>query len=172
MAKKIDKATAPQAMPAQPINELEVLHPERVITLGALKVTVREFGHIEWMRLLPRAEPMVQAIAHHLAAGVVPTYEQAFEVLAMHVETLMPLVAQAADLTAEQVDKLRPDEGELLLMTWWGVNGRFFVQRALNRVAVGREEARKTAAVSAPKSELDGEKSTPPLSPTTTAAAS
>lgn len=139
MARKIVKPQAAAAKPA-PENELDVLHPERHLVLGGRKVVVREYGHIEWMRLLGRGEPLVAAIADALERGRDPTYEEALAVLAEHIDALAPLVAQAADLDEEAHAALNPSEGELLLMTWWGVNGRFFVERAVNRVAVSRKE--------------------------------
>lgn len=135
------RAKAPAAKTAD--NELEVLHPERHLVLGGKKVAVREYGHVEWLRLLPRAEPMVAAIAAKLDAGREVSYEDALNILVEHTDALMPLVHQAADLADDT--QLTPDDGELLLMTWWGVNGRFFVQRALNRVAIARTEAKRLA---------------------------
>lgn len=139
MARKIIKPAA-KAAAAAPENELDVLHPERHLVLGGRKVVVREYGHVEWMRLLPRSEPLVAAIADALEAGRDPTYEEALAVLAEHIDALAPLVAQAADLDEAAHAALNPSEGELLVMTWWGVNGRFFVERAVNRVAVSRRE--------------------------------
>lgn len=143
-------------------DELDVLHPERQVMLGGRRVTVREYGHVEWLRLLPRAAPLVGAIANVLDAGIEPSYEQALEVMAEHIDGLAPLVCQACDLDGAAFAALAPDAGELLLMTWWGVNGRFFVARAINRVAVARAEHRAWA----------GARSTPPSSPTATAAPS
>lgn len=155
MARKIDKVAPPPAAPAAASNELDVLHPERVVLLarGKLRVVVREYGHIEWLRLLQQAEPLVAAIAAVIGAGREPSYEEALAALAQHAEALAPLVAQAADMELAVFDALQPNDGELLLMTWWGCNGRFFVQRALNRVAVARAEASASQA---------GARSTPP----------
>ncbi|MCK9987648.1 MAG: hypothetical protein AzoDbin1_04120 [Azoarcus sp.] len=164
MARKI---TRPTALPAatDPAHaaaaELDVLHPDRTVVIGGVSITVREYGHIEWLRLLPAAMPLVDAIAGHLEAGRAPTYEDALMVLAENVDALTPLVAQAAGITPAAIEAMNPDDGELLLMTWWGVNGRFFIGRALNRVAVARAE-RRAGVPSA------GVSSTPPSSPTDT----
>lgn len=160
MARKVDKPAAPATPPPPPENELEVLHPDRHLTLGRRRVVVREYGHIEWLRLLPQAEPLVADIAAALDSGRDPTYEQALACLVQHIDALAPLVAQAADLDADAHAALSPDDGELLLMTWWGVNGRFFVGRALNRVAVAREERRRQAQLP-PAGAPAGARSTP-----------
>lgn len=151
MAKRIGnrREQAAKAAALARESDLAVLHPERDCELsidGALrKVTVREYGHVEWLKLLPRAEPLVAAIAAALAGNEAPTYEQALAVYADHADAMLPLVAQAADLTLDQVQALGIDDGELLFMTWWGVNGGFFVRRARNRVLVERAAARGLA---------------------------
>ena len=151
MAVKMPRRAVAQAAPAAD-NDLAVLHPERVVVLAGTRVTVREYGHIEWLRLQAAATPLVGALAAMLDAGQEPTYEQALAVLADNADALAPLVAQAADMPLADFDALAPDDGELLLMTWWGCNGRFFVRRALNKVAVARAEAARSA----------GARSTPP----------
>lgn len=150
MARKITKPAQP-APPAAPAADLDVLHPERSVRLanGKLLVVVREYGHIEWLRLLPAAEPLIVAISAAISAGREPTYEEALAALVQNVDALAPLVMQAADLEPAVFDALNPDDGELLLMTWWGCNGRFFVQRALNRVAVARAEAARALSAGA-----------------------
>lgn len=145
---------------AKPENELEVLHPQRVLTVGGQRVTVREYGHVEWLRLLPAAAPLVDSIVSMLEGGRAPSYEEALLVLASHADALMPLVRQACDMQAEAFEALNPEDGELVLMTWWGVNGRFFVQRALNRVAVSGFEKKAASPGTG--------RSTPPSSPTGT----
>ena len=168
MAHKIPKRAAPAAPPPRPDNELDVLHPQRHLVIGGgRKVVVREYGHIEWLRLLPQAEPLVAAIAAALDSGRDPTYEQALACLVQHIDALAPLVAQAADLDDDSHAALNPEDGERLLMTWWGVNGRFFVARALNRVAVAREERSQRARVEA-LAGLTGGKSTAASSDTAT----
>lgn len=141
MAQKITKRPAPPAPPPPPENDLDVLHPDREVLLrGGRKLLVREYGHVEWLRLLGRAEPLVAAIADALEQGRDPTYEEALSCLAQNIDALAPLIAQACDIGLDEYAALDPDAGELVLMAWWGTNGRFFVSRALNRVAVSRHE--------------------------------
>jgi hypothetical protein len=162
MATKVEKRAKPAKSPAAaPANELEVLHPERILVVGGERVTMREYGHVEWLRLLPTAAPLVDAIAALLEADRDPSYEEALDIVARHIDRVLPLVLQACGMTAEAFDKLKPDDGELLLMTWWGCNGRFFVQRAINRVVVRSQERQVLAGRGTARS-------TPPSSPTAT----
>ncbi len=157
------KITRPQSAPESTAgggDDLDVLHPERVVQIGGRKLVVREYGGVEWLRLLPMTRPMVEAIAAQLEACTTPTYDDALQVLSAHTDSLLPLVAQAADIDLSEFGAISPGEIELLLMTWWGVNGRFFIDRAANRVAVARAERRLV--------QLAGASSTPPSSPTAT----
>lgn len=160
MAQKIPRPNrrAAPAAALTPAEELDILHPEREVRLGERRIVIREYGHFEWLKLLPAAAPVVEAVAALLDAGREPTYEEAFAAISANAEQLLPLVAQAADMPTEDLYSIAPDMGELVLMTWWGVNGRFFIGRALNKVAVARQERLRSAGAS----------STPPSSPTDT----
>lgn len=162
MARKI--ATAQTRKPSKQdttLEELDTLHPEREVPIGDTKLVVREYGAVEWMRLLPFARPLIHGIAHMLERGEPPMYEEVLEVISGEIDALLPLVAQSADIDVSALDHIKPDELDLLLMTWWGVNGRFFISRAVNRVAVGQAEKRRVG-------QSAGAKSTPPSSPTGT----
>lgn len=142
--------------------DLEVLHPEREVKLSVDTVTVREYGNVEWLRLLPQAEPLVANITAMLSAGAPPSYEDVLAVIAHHTDGLLPLVVQSVDRDVDWVETLNSNDLEALLMHWWGVNGHFFVHRAKNRAMAQYQEAM------AARKPLAGEKSTPPSSPTAT----
>lgn len=123
------------------VNNASAADQEYVLDGGKLRVAVRGYSNVEWLRLLPRAEPLVSAIAALLGAGLTPTYEDMLNTVGPHIDAMAPLVAQAAGLAPTVFDSLQPDDGELLLMGWWAANGPFFVKRAMNRIAVRRAEA-------------------------------
>lgn len=153
---------------------MEVLHPERVLVLGGESVMVREYGNVEWLRALPVAEPLVAAITALLAGEQEPSYEVALDAIARHSDGLIPLIAQSVNRDVAWLDTLSPDGFETVLMTWWGVNGHFFVRRASNRQAIEqasavlKARAVELAAQTAPSA---GGPSTQPSSPTGTSAA-
>lgn len=142
---------------------MEVLHPERFVELGGQKVMVREYGNVEWLRLLPVAEPMVAAIADMLAGPNEPTYEVVLNAIATHTDAMLPLIVQAADRDMAWLESLHPNEVESLLMVWWSVNAHFFVMRARNRQAVEMASAARKASTA---QALAGQKSTHASSPT------
>lgn len=153
---------------------MEVLHPERVLELGGDQVTVREYSNLEWLRALPVAEPLVAAIAAMLAGEQEPSYEVALGAIAKHSDGLVPLIAQSVDRDLAWLDALHPTEFETVLMTWWAVNGHFFVRRASNRQAIEQASAawKARATVQTAQTVVSaGVTSTPPSSPTVIATA-
>lgn len=173
MAKVVPKTAAALAAEREP-SDMEVLHPERTVELGGEVVVVREYGNVEWLRLLPAAEPMVAAVAEMLASPHEPTYEAVLNAIATHTDGLLPLIVQAADRDMDWLESLAPDDVENLLMLWWGVNGHFFVRRARIRQTVERASAviKERAVAQAAKAVASaGASSTPPSSPTGTSAA-
>ena len=173
MAEVVPKTSAAPAAEREP-SDMEVLHPERVMVLSVGKVTMREYGNLEWLRALPLAEPLVASIAEMLAGEQEPAYEVALNAIATHTDGLLPLIAQAVDRDVAWLDTLHPVEFEAVLMTWWMVNGHFFVRRASNRQAIERASARTKAEVLAQAAKAvasAGVPSTPPSSPTGTSAA-
>ena len=151
------KTRKPKTGEVAPPSDLAVLHPEHEVQLSVGPVTVREYGNVEWLRLLPSAEPLVANFA-----GVPPSYEDVLSVIAHHADGLMPLIVQSVDRDMAWVETLKGDDLEIVLMHWWGVNGHFFVNRARNRAMAQYQE--EVAA----RNQSAGEKSTPPSSPTAT----
>ena len=173
MAQITQKTAAAPAADREP-SDMEVLHPERFLVLGGDQVTVREYSNLEWLRALPIAEPLVAAIAAMLAGEQEPSYEVALGAIAKHSVGLVPLIAQSVDRDLAWLDALHPTEFETVLMTWWAVNGHFFVRRASNRQAIEQASAAMKARVVAQAAQTvasAGAPSTPPSSPTGTSAA-
>ncbi|WP_418647227.1 DUF6631 family protein [Thauera butanivorans] len=163
MARKIGNTRHPQptAEAQRAADELDILHPERTLTFAWGKIVVREYGGVEWMRLRAVARPIIDSLAALLAAGVPVVYEAALDVLADNMDAVLTLVAAATDESVETIQGLAPDELDDLLLYWWGANGRFFLHRAANAVAVMQ--------VAAQIAQSAGASSTPPSFSTVTA---
>lgn len=159
MAKKLSRAK-PRA------DDLDILHPERTLTLAGRELTVREYGFVEGLRLRPLMQPLLDDLHQAIATGKLPELEQVLVILATHYEASLDLVAVAADVERAWLDKLTQDEGYLLLTVWWSVNGPFFLRSVIQRIAAAAvTRAARAAQASAP----DGPTSMSPLSPLATA---
>lgn len=134
-------------------DDLEVLHPERTAVIAGRKITVREYGFVEGLRLLPLAEPIIAAL-QDLASTGGTVFDAVLAVAAEHADVVVHLMAAAADVEVEWLESLGQSDGHLLLMMWWGANGPFYLRRAaLQLVARGRAGAMSTPPSSAPATE-------------------
>ena len=151
MAQKINKPPVTQAAAPQPDaqeNELEILNPEREVTLGGKAYTVREYGHVEWLKLLYKVEPLVALITKYIDTQYVErlSAEDVLLLVSEHFDVMMPIITQAADMTLEELDTLEFKEIQALITTWWNVNGLFFINRALARWLIKMREVQNMAA--------------------------
>jgi hypothetical protein len=162
MARKINRPAQSAPASSDAAEELDILHPERILNFASGTITVREYGAVEWLRTRPLAADLIADIGAALQAGRAASFDSVMDICAAHEATLLRLVAQAADIDVARVVQLDPEQLEQLLLAWWGANGRFFLARALNKVAVERAVASLAASASA--------SSTPSSSPTGTPA--
>lgn len=156
MAKKVEGKSDKAASKAA--EELDLLHPERTAVLAGRKVTVREYGFVEGTRLRLVAKPFTEGLFGLIKSSEVPDYEAVLDVIAEHLDLVLELVAASADVKVDWVKRLSSEDGELLLMMWWGACGAFFMRAALQRLRVERQV----------ETLLAGAVSTPPSSPTGT----
>lgn len=182
MARKIDKPRA-EAKPDDGAEDLPKMFPHAKLVLRGRKFTVREYGFLEGLdlqgseRVAEVLEPLT-AIARRDGAI---QFDAILGVLAKHRDAMIMLIAQAiapedwADsedptaLIAELatfVRKLGDADGQLLMLTWWSVNGGFFVRRVTNTLAAERAQAAVKAKASG------GPTSTPASVSTASSAAS
>lgn len=108
--------------------EIDILHPDREMTLSGEAVTVREYGFVEGLKLQQRARAMIEALGELLAQGE-PSLMDLQSVFSADEHLLTSMLAQAIDRPPEFVAGLSDRQGQDLLMTWWAVNADFFVKR-------------------------------------------
>ena len=161
MAKRVARK---QPAPDAGAEDLDILHPERSFQLAGRAITMREYGFVEGLRLMPLLEPIIHDLRRIMEGEQpLPGIEQVPAVLGDHAEALVELMAIAADLEPDWIAALKADDGHELLWWWWLVNGPFCVRSASKRAQLAREVAAQTKALRA------GATSTPPSSPTATA---
>ena len=148
MARKVKEAAAVAAPGA---DDLEVLHPEREVTIAGRKLVVREYGFVEGLQLRPLYKPIIDSLKPALAEGELPELEDVLDLLAVHANALPDLIAASCDQPVEWVARhLGLEAGHNLMLVWWGVNGPFFVRSAAGQLlservrALGRAGATST----------------------------
>ncbi|CAM5528660.1 DUF6631 family protein [Rhodanobacter lindaniclasticus] len=160
MARKIeatDSRIRPETKPDDGAADLDVLHPDRVITIAGHEVTVREYSFVEGLRIRAGAKNFLADLHKQIQTGDMLT-EDILDVLAVHSDLVLSLLAKSTGMEPEWLKDLNDVDGDLLLLTWWGVCGPFFVRPIARRL--GQELLIKVAAsggrTSTPPSPLPG----------------
>lgn len=115
-------------------DDLDVLMPERALTVAGMTVTVREYTFAQQLQHRADLRPVIDAVAGLFAgmdaAGGV-ALEQLTDALATVHEPVMTCVAIACGQPREWVEGLTGADVDNLLFTWWGVNADFFTRQAM-----------------------------------------
>lgn len=159
MAKKVDRSAAPK--PPAPrrsaaADEMQILHPDREITIAGRALVIREYGFVEGLKLRTIAQPFIDALYALVGGnGNPPDFDQVESLLVDHPEHVLPLIAKAADVEVEWIGTLSDEDGYLLMQEWWLVCSGFFIRRVVQRLATARAVAvlagqRSTTRSSAP----------------------
>jgi hypothetical protein len=157
------KATAATSRAVDEGNDdLEVLNPNREITIAGIKVTIREYGFVEGLGVRARSSNFLNDLLAALSSTHQVVLEEIVTLIEHHSETLLPEIALAANVDMEFIERISEREGETLILAWWVVNGPFFLARA---VRMNRAALSKAATVTA----RAGQTSTPNSSPVDTA---
>ncbi|WP_445364394.1 DUF6631 family protein [Microbulbifer sp. ANSA003] len=151
MAKKLEKKASAESQ-----DDLEILHPERTLTIAGEVITVREYGFVEGLRLRSLAAPFLKALHQVMGNGAALSLEAVLDIIAEHHEITLQLMAIAIDRDNDWLHDLNDPDGNRLLMTWWAVTGPFFLR------SVQQRRIAELVASRAQKTVPAGETSTPP----------
>lgn len=130
-------------------NELEILNPDRTITVGGESVTVREYSWPEAMELAATAAPVLAEMKTLFAAGGDVSLEDLADLITRHRAIMFDLIARSIDRPVAFIEGLTDSDGLLLLTCYWRVNSGFFVRRLIMRLADQPENARNSPGSSA-----------------------
>ena len=167
MAKKVEEA--PQAASgrgaASAADEISVLHPDRSFELAGRKITVREYGHIEGLRLQAWAKPFLDDLYARMTLGsAAPKAYEVQDLFATHADLICDMEALAAGVERSWVEQLNDQDGELLMAVWWQVNANFFFRRMFARAAAEKRERRSAGPTSTTPSSPPDMAAPPPTS--------
>lgn len=139
MARKVEANAEKGAPKAGAPDELAILHPEGVTVIGGREITVREYGFVEAARLDRHIRPLIEGLHRVFGdAAAIPSMEAVAEVLAANIDDVLVLIAAATEQDKEWIADLSYRDGEQLQLLWWQVNGHFFVERLMRKVAAER----------------------------------
>lgn len=131
MATKIDQKKEANAI-GQEVSELEVLFPDREISIAGRTLVVRELRfseQLKWQSLLNEVAENFDQVN----ADDENFFDHVLATLGAYADRLLDIVAICCDQSREWIDSLPANQGEELLFTWWAVNNHFFIRRLLRK---------------------------------------
>jgi hypothetical protein len=139
MATKIERKPSVPAAATAGADELNVLHPEREVTIAGRRIVIREYGFVEGLKMRAIAQPFVDALYALVApTSSAPSFSEVESLLADHSDCVLELMARAADVEREWIENLSDSDGYYLMQEWWIVAGNFFIRRVVQRLAIER----------------------------------
>ncbi|MGA7437652.1 MAG: DUF6631 family protein [Luteibacter sp.] len=113
-------------------DDLAVLHPEITVPIKGEFIVVREYGLVEGLKVRYLLGPF-NADLHALFDKGPFLTDDVIDLFGAHVDLIMEAVAIAIDKPVAWVRGLDEENGNTLLMAWWGVQGPFFLRQIVSR---------------------------------------
>ncbi|MDI3229527.1 DUF6631 family protein [Serratia marcescens] len=114
-------------------DELNILIPDRTLTICGVQVTVHEYTLAEQLQhrqpLKAISEGFMDAMNAKPDAEV--SIDELYDVLGANWDAVLQAVAVSCGRSDEWVAGLTGEDSERLLLIWWGVNAAFFTRNAI-----------------------------------------
>lgn len=114
----------------QAAEDLTILFPNQTIPIGGQQVTVQEYAFMQWLELKPLCTEITQQFADYVRDEKNVDVDEILECFENNFKTMQALLCASTATSVEFLKKLKSDEMEVLLFTWWGVNKHFFIRSA------------------------------------------
>ncbi len=148
-------------------SDAEILFPDEFVTIEGEAVLVREFRYLEGLRAIALARPLLNSLAELLEGSEIDAL--ALDgLIAEHYTAWIELISISTAQPAAWIEGLSSREGQLLSMTFWRVNARFFMERLVFGGALARTMQQMVNPAHSQKS-ASASSSTPSSSPATAA---
>lgn len=120
-------------------SEIDILYPERVLTVAGEVITVRELAFAQTLRMESAMAPMIQAfIDLPVDDDGERVTAQLWTLFGEHAGAWIGFVASACGKPREWVENLSDADGRELTMTVWSVNAAFFTRRVISGMIARR----------------------------------
>lgn len=124
-------------------NDLEVLMPNREITLAGEIITVREYSFKDALTIGNDIDQFVALIVNEMNGTNKITIEQADTIIMGNLELVYSLISTSIQKPISFIEALSYEDGLQLLDWWWVVNSRFFMNAVTRKII--RQNAAKQA---------------------------
>ena len=112
--------------------ELEILFPTAEIEVAGEKLEVKEYTLKQQLQYNAKFMPFINALRASLGNNQEDfSLDDLMVCLSANYQNVMELVAISINKSVEFVESLGNQDGEALLIIWWGVNSDFFTRKAV-----------------------------------------
>lgn len=112
--------------------ELEILFPTAEIEVAGEKLEVKEYTLKQQLQYNAKFMPFINALRASLGNNQEDfSLDDLMVCLSANYQNVMELVAISINKSVEFVENLGNQDGEALLIIWWGVNSDFFTRKAV-----------------------------------------
>lgn len=112
--------------------ELEILFPTAEIEVAGEKLEVKEYTLKQQLQYNAKFMPFINALRASLGNNQEDfSLDDLMVCLSENYQNVMELVAISINKSVEFVESLGNQDGEALLIIWWGVNSDFFTRKAV-----------------------------------------
>lgn len=133
-------------------DDLQVMHPNVDTVIAGRRLTLREYGHVEGLRVRAYMRPFTADLDRLSESGSEILTEDVIDLVAVHTDLVHLAVAQsmapidelASDEDVAWIRQLGDRDGDALLLAWWGATGLFFLRQVMRRA--GERNRRKVLA--------------------------
>ena len=115
-------------------NNLEVLMPNREITLAGETITVREYSFKDALTIGNEIDQFVTLIVTEMNGTNKITIEQADSIIMNNLELVYSLISTSIQKPISFIEALSYEDGLQLLDWWWVVNSRFFMNAVTRKI--------------------------------------
>nr|DAV20619.1 MAG TPA: hypothetical protein [Caudoviricetes sp.] len=112
--------------------ELEILFPTAEIEVAGEKLEIKEYTLKQQLQYNAKFMPFINALRATLGNSQEDfSLDDLMVCLSANYQNVMELVAISINKPVEFVESLGNQDGEALLIIWWGVNSDFFTRKAV-----------------------------------------
>lgn len=115
-------------------SDLQILSPDREVTIAGKKVLMREYRFVESLRVRVLAQPMIDSMHTLMTAGELTNIEGYLAVFERHQDLVEELIAISCGLSVEEIRELPGNTAMDLIDVWWFVNGPFFTRAVMKKI--------------------------------------
>jgi hypothetical protein len=159
MARKLpsERAAAPRRRSSaveKTADDLQVLRPDIAIEIAGESITVREYTFWESMDIVYRDRGFLDDVVALLNDSDRDPWEAVRSLFGRHAAYLKVAAAASVNRDVAWIEQLGARDTDILMSSWWAVNGHFFIHEATVVIKGRMTRARSAGSMSSPGSPL------------------